>query len=115
MNHLVVNDSKSSILGGDGSANFSKNNAVDMTDGNTFSKSTSDKYNTNIHKTDPSKWPIFSWLNLFSAEMKSSKNILLVFSCRHKQQFSGYCKFGIWSCSGSTRENFYSAIRSCQN
>lgn len=66
MNHLV-NDSKassvtsiktsnSSLLGvsGEVNANVLKN-AADMTDGNTLARSTSDKYNTNIHKTDPSK------------------------------------------------------------
>lgn len=68
MNHLV-NDSKStvtsikssspSILGvsGSGDANVvvHKNATEIMTDGNTLSRSTSDKFNTNFHKTDPSK------------------------------------------------------------
>lgn len=67
MNHLV-NDSKSSVtsiktsssasilgVNGDGSVAAHKNATDIMTDGHTISRSTSDKYSTNFHKTDPSK------------------------------------------------------------
>lgn len=63
----LVNDSKSSvtslkssspsIIGVSGDGNIVHKNATDtMTDSNALSRSTSDKYNTNSHKTDPSKW-----------------------------------------------------------
>lgn len=118
MNHLV-NDSKSSVasiktssasiigVNGDGNVTVHKSVADTMSDSNTISRSTSDKYNTNHHKTDPSKTrlPISFFLSSF----------WWIPDFRHKQQLSGTCKFSVWSYSRCTSKKFDSAIRSCQN
>lgn len=85
MNHLV-SDSKSSVatiktsnpsiigVNGDGNIGVHKNVTDTMTDSNAISRSTSDKYNTNHHKTDPSKTQcalnVFFAIEFFIKQMK---------------------------------------------
>lgn len=58
-----VKSSSSSILGVSGDGNVVHKNATDIMTNN--SRSTSDKFNTNFHKTDPSKNFFFLLFVLF--------------------------------------------------